>query len=81
MSRTSDFVVESRQRPLGITNRDEIEANLQHWHPPTGWVTLEEVLRFCIVDLGVIPLSDRWSQILRESDERFKADFVGPGEA
>jgi hypothetical protein len=66
---------------LGIRNRSGIDANLQHWHLPTGWVPLEEVIRFCIVDLGVTPLSEAWSQILRENHERFSYEFSDLGEA
>jgi len=40
---------------------------LNDLHLPTGWVRLEEVLRFCIVDLGVRPLSPRWHEALVES--------------
>ena len=31
-------------------------VNLNDWHLPTGWVSIEEIIRFCIVDLGVPPL-------------------------
>lgn len=66
---------------LGISDREGIEANLQRRHLPTGWVTLEEVIRFWIVDLGVPPLTDEWSQILRDSYERFRTDFSHSGDA
>jgi hypothetical protein len=66
---------------LGISNRSGEDANLQHWHLPTGWVPLEEVIRFCIVDLGVPVLTDRWSQTLRESSERIPPEFVTAGDA
>ena len=49
---------------------------LDDLHLPTGYVTFEEVLRFCIVDLGVRPLHRDWSAILRQSYEQFKAEFV-----
>lgn len=45
-------------------------------HLPTGYVTLEEVIRFCIVDLGARPLSDGWHEALEESYARFRADQV-----
>lgn len=50
--------------PLGIRNRAGNEANLDDWHTPTGWIAVEDVLRFCIADLGVRPLSDDWDQQL-----------------
>lgn len=50
---------------LGIQNRAGIEANLNDWHTPTGWIAVEDVLRFCVTDLGVRPLSDDWDQRLR----------------
>jgi hypothetical protein len=42
-------------------------------------MTIEEVLRFCIVDLGVPPISRRWHEILEESYQRFKDDFAPRG--
>ncbi len=67
--------------PLDLYDRQANEqANLQSWHLPTGWVPLEDVLRFCIVDLGVTPLSDKWSQILTDSYQRFRAEFSSPGQ-
>lgn len=61
--------------PLEITDeRDQLHTiNLNHWHLPTEWVAIEEVIRFCIVDLGVKPLSETWDQVLRESYETFKS--------
>jgi hypothetical protein len=52
------------------------EVSLNDLHLPTGYVTLEEVLRFCIVDLGVTPLSGGWDATLEESYRRFKDDFA-----
>lgn len=51
-------------------------VSLNDLHLPTGYVAFEEVLRFCIVDLGVRPLSDAWDGILRDSYERFKTEFT-----
>jgi hypothetical protein len=47
-------------------------------HIPTGFVTIEEVIRFCIADLQVRPLSDEWNENLDESYTRFKTDFALP---
>jgi hypothetical protein len=43
---------------------------LNQLHTPTGEVLIEEVIRFCIVDLGVEPLSGDWDEILIESRGR-----------
>lgn len=51
-------------------------AILNDMHLPTGYVPFEEVLRFCTVDLEVSPLSDDWDQTLKDSYERFKAEFT-----
>jgi len=42
---------------------------LNDWHLPTGWVTLEDIIRFCIVDLAAEyrHRDDNWHQLLRES--------------
>lgn len=60
--------------------RSREQVNLQAWHLPTGWVPIEEVLRFCIVDLGVTPLSNNWDRILVDSERRFRSEFSSPGE-
>ena len=44
---------------------------------PTGWVSIEEIIRFCIVDLGVPPLDPgvdadgipNWHTLLGMRDE------------
>ncbi len=51
-------------------------VSLNYIHLPTGYVPFEEILRFCIVDLGVDPLSGGWDQVLRESYDRFKTEFT-----
>ncbi len=53
---------------------------LNDLHLPTGFVTIEEVLRFCIVDLDVKPLSAEWDMILTDSYEKFKGDFAPRGQ-
>lgn len=42
-------------------------VSLNDLHVPTGSVPIEEVIRLCINDLGVTPLSDDWDAILTES--------------
>jgi hypothetical protein len=55
------------------------EVSLNDLHVPTGWVTIEEILRFCIVDLGIAPLTEDWDRVLNESYERFKKEFSPMG--
>jgi hypothetical protein len=38
--------------PLGVE-----EVTLNDVHAPTGYVTVEEIIRFCLSDLGVSPLA------------------------
>jgi hypothetical protein len=42
-------------------------------------VTIEEVIRFLIVDLGISPPcgADAWARLLEESERRFFEDFTG----
>ncbi len=39
---------------------------------PTGWITIEELLRFLIHGLGVKSRTSSWDKKLRESEERFR---------
>jgi hypothetical protein len=52
----------------------EHQLPLNDWHTPTGWIPLEEVIRFCIVDLGVRAKSG-WEQVLEESYQKFDTEF------
>jgi hypothetical protein len=45
-------------------------VNLAKVHIPTGWVTIEELLRFLISELGVKTKSKNWDSILRKSEEK-----------
>ncbi len=51
---------------------------LNDLHLPTGYVPIEEIIRFCLVDLDVRPLSNDWPRILGESYAKFREEFVGP---
>jgi hypothetical protein len=42
------------------------------FHIPTGWVTIEHVIKFLITDLKVPPLIHNWRQILNESEKQFR---------
>lgn len=55
------------------------ELNLNDLHLPTGYTTMEDVIRFCIVDLGVQPLSPEWHEVLEESYRLFKTKFAPRG--
>lgn len=57
------------QGPIHIDLASEI-VNLQDFHLPTGWVPIEEILRFCINDLGVKPLleHDPQEEVRDEND-------------
>jgi hypothetical protein len=48
------------------------EFSPQKLHIPTGWVTIENVIRFLITDLGVPPLTENWDEVLRESEKQFR---------
>lgn len=53
--------------------------NLQRLHLPTGWVLIEEVLRFLFHDLGVQPRVADWPGRLRSSEDRFHTEFTSKG--
>ena len=51
--------------------------DLNKAHLPTGWVTIEEVLRFLINDLGVKPpCGASWATVLAESEAKFYEEFT-----
>jgi hypothetical protein len=57
------------------------ELDFDKLHLPTGWVTIESVIRFLVVDLGVEPpCGDEWAERLHESEERFFNEFTGKRE-
>ena len=52
------------------------QLNLNKTHVPTGWVTIEEVIRFLIVDLGIMPpCGDEWPKVLENSERPFFEEF------
>ncbi len=54
------------------------ELDLNKAHLPTGWVTVEEVIRFLVVDLGLNPpCGDAWPEVITDSETRFYEDFTG----
>lgn len=55
--------------------------DLNKAHLPTGWVTIEEVIRFLIVDLDMQPpCGDDWPAKLRVSEDAFFQKFTGKRE-
>ncbi len=52
--------------------------DLDKAHLPTGWVLIEEVIRFLIVDLGIEPPcgAEAWPEILDRSERRFFEEFT-----
>ncbi len=51
--------------PLGIGQLDINDA-----HTPTGYVLIEDIIRFCVVELGV-PAEDGWHEALEDSRQWF----------
>lgn len=45
-------------------------------HLPTGYVPFEDVIRFCIHDLGAAPSDPAWHDVLEESYNRFTSEFA-----
>jgi hypothetical protein len=58
-----------------LGNGDHLD--LDKLHTPTGWVTIEEVARFLVHDLGVTPpCGDSWPKVLAASERAFYEDFT-----
>ena len=51
---------------------------LNELHVPTGYTLIEDVIRFCIDDLGVRARSPDWEDLLEESERKFKEEFALP---
>lgn len=49
---------------------------LDKLHVPTGWVLIEHLLRFVFKDLEVTAKTEKWPQVLRESERRFFEEFT-----
>jgi len=61
-----------------LINLGDHQFCLQDVHLPTGYVAIEDVIRFCFTDLGVQPLTDEeeWHDLLNASYAQFIDDFV-----
>ena len=46
--------------------------DLNKIHLPSGWITVEEVVRFLITELKVKPFSDDWDDLLQKSEHKFR---------
>jgi hypothetical protein len=46
--------------------------NAAKLHIPTGWITVEEIIRFLIHELGVKSQSKKWDALLCDSEQKFK---------
>ncbi len=46
--------------------------NLNDIHVPTGYLTIEEIIRFAICELGVKSKKTNWDNILRTSEDKFR---------
>ena len=42
------------------------------FHTPTGWVTIESIVRFAITDLKVPPRVSNWRQVLNDGERLFR---------
>jgi hypothetical protein len=51
----------------------ELAIRLGKTHLPTGYITLAELLRVAITDLGVEPLHDDWADVLDRCDRVMRA--------
>lgn len=76
-----------RQENVGLWCRHHLQGTvpidlgqgirlMNEYHLPTGYVTIEEVIRFLIVDLGVTPLAEDWDKVLEASYRAFKEEYT-----
>jgi hypothetical protein len=56
----------SRLNPIEM-GRNQEPLDLAGMHIPTGFVTLEDVVRLLITEFGVTPHRDDWDDLLREN--------------
>jgi hypothetical protein len=50
----------------------EGDLELRQIHIPTGWVTVEELIRFLVHEIGVRCKARTWDRILLDSEEKFR---------
>jgi hypothetical protein len=56
----------SRLNPIEM-GRNQEPLDLVDMHIPTGFVTLEDVVRLLISEFGIAPRRDDWGDLLREN--------------
>ena len=56
----------SRLNPIDIGRNQEL-LPLADMHIPTGFVTLEDIVRLLITEFGITPRRDDWDNLLREN--------------
>lgn len=66
------------QGPINLP-MGEPPTSLDALHLPTGYVCVEDIIRFCICDLGAPSKSENWHDLLEESYRSFTTDFTRPG--
>lgn len=54
------------------------DFSLDEHHLPTGYVPIEDIIRFCIHDLGVKPMGGNWHDTLLESAKVFRKAYRYP---
>lgn len=59
----------------GSTNLPGGKMNFNRLHTPSGYVVIEDVIRFLIHDLRVKAVDKHWHDLLMASDKKFKEDF------
>jgi hypothetical protein len=64
------------QQDATIKISERLYFDLDKLHLPTGWVTIEEVLRFLIHDLGMKPpCGSGWPKVIEDSEAVFREQF------
>ena len=44
---------------------------VEDFHLPTGYVIIEDIVRFCIEDLGARPRTDDWESLCKKGEQNF----------
>jgi hypothetical protein len=57
--------------PADVSFRNQT-LSLHKLHLASGWVTVEEVIRFLINELGVKPKNKNWDNLLHDSEKAFR---------
>jgi hypothetical protein len=76
---TATFARHHIQGPMNLSIGQRA-VKLNKLHLPSGWVTVEDVIRFCINDLRVRARTASWHRRLEDSYTMFRTEFVGPME-